>query len=150
MIGFLGIALLIYTAFGLTIPSQKQVAKRLVWPFTILTIWIGAYLLGLIYPALEPSMSGKREYCYYETFVYALPLLLTSLLWARKQWPLHPKVTGLLLGLAAGAVPALIMQFACMYEPLHILTRHILPGLSVGLLGVLMGSAMLRTTIIKK
>ena len=38
------------------------------------------------------------------------------------------------LGLAAGMLPALYMQLACMYEPLHILTLHILPGLAMVLM----------------
>jgi hypothetical protein len=33
------------------------------------------------------------------------------------------------IGLAAGMLPALYMQLACMYEPSHILGYHILPGL---------------------
>jgi hypothetical protein len=36
-------------------------------------------------------------------------------------------------GLAAGLIPALYMQIACMYDPGHILLFHILPGLSVAL-----------------
>jgi hypothetical protein len=146
IIGLASIVLLIYTAFDFAIPSQRPVAKRLVLPLTVLVIWIGFYVFGLMYPALEPSMADKREYCYSETFIYALPILLVSLLWVRKQWPLHPKITGLLLGLAAGSVPALIMQFACMYEPEHILIYHILPGLLVGVVGVVLATLMLRRT----
>ena len=39
------------------------------------------------------------------------------------------------LGLAAGMLPALYMQLACMYEPTHILSMHILPGLLMVLAG---------------
>ena len=37
----------------------------------------------------------------------------------------------MLLALAAGMIPALFMQVACMYDPSHILLLHILPGLSM-------------------
>ena len=39
------------------------------------------------------------------------------------------------LALAAGMIPALYMQIACMYAPAHILQFHILPGLSMVLAG---------------
>ena len=32
-------------------------------------------------------------------------------------------------------LPALYMQLACMYEPTHILTLHVLPGLAMALIG---------------
>ena len=36
------------------------------------------------------------------------------------------------VGLVAGPVPALYMQIACMYDPVHALTLHMLPGILVG------------------
>jgi len=42
---------------------------------------------------------------------------------------LRPVRTAMSVGLVAGMLPALYMQLACMYEPLHILAFHILPGL---------------------
>ena len=50
----------------------------------------------------------------------------------------------MLLGLASSAVPALLMQFACMYEPAHIFKYHLLPGLSVGAIGAIAGWFWLR------
>ena len=145
LVGLASVILLIYTAFEFAIPSPRSITRRLLLPLLGVSIWIGFYLVGLVHPALEPSMLGKREFCYYETFVFALPLMFAGLIWARMQWPIYPMSTGLLIGLAAGAVPALIMQFACMYDPQHILTDHILPGLSVGIVGALLGLVMLRT-----
>ena len=145
VVGIITIALLIYTAFDFSIPSAKPLFQRLLWPLTALATWVGFYMVGLVQPALEPLMSDKRGHCSFEVFIYAMPILLASFYWIKKQWPLDPKTTGLLAGLSAGAVPALIMQFACMYEPQHILLHHILPGLSVGLLGGLMGMVILRS-----
>lgn len=143
-VGLMSIALLIYTAFELSIPSPKSLTKRLFWPLLALAVWIGFYIFGLIHPALEPSMLGKRDFCFYQTALYSLPLMVTALFWAKRQWPLHAASTGLLIGLAAGAIPAWIMQFACMYLPQHILTAHILPGLAMGPIGALLGVLILR------
>ncbi len=93
--------------------------------------WVGCYVFGLISPALEPSMLGKRPHCVVETFLFALPPLLVGLLLARRWYPLEPVRAGVWLGLTAGLLPALYMQLACMYIPQHILLFHIAPGLAV-------------------
>ena len=99
----------------------------------LVVLWIAAYVVGLVAPALEPSMLGKRNHCFLETFLYALPPagLACYLCW--KYYPLEPSKMALRCGLAAGLMPALYMQIACMYDPGHILLFHILPGLVVAL-----------------
>ena len=47
-------------------------------------------------------------------------------------------------GLVAGMLPALYMQIACMYTPLHILKFHIAPGLMVALVAPLLMLALRR------
>ena len=42
------------------------------------------------------------------------------------------------------AMPALLMQFACMYVPLHILLHHILPGMALAIVGGIAGLFLLR------
>ena len=89
-------------------------------------------------------MLGKRAHCLFEIFV------LGALCWAvgcyglRRLWPLQPAWTGALLGLAAGTIPALTMQFMCMYAPLHTLLFHILPALALGVVGAVVGRFALR------
>ncbi|OUR71277.1 hypothetical protein A9Q78_10105 [Methylophaga sp. 41_12_T18] len=144
VIGLIAVITLIYTAFEMAIPAPRSKIRILAWPVLILVGWISLYLFGLSHPALEPSMLGKREFCYVETFLYSVPALLLGLLWVKKQWPTEPVIAGALVGVAAGVVPAMVMQFACMYEPMHILTEHILPGLSVGLVGALLAFIMLK------
>ncbi len=105
---------------------------------TLAVLWLSNYLVGFIQPALEPSMSGKREHCYFETLLYTLPpSLVACTIVARKLLPLKSLRTGLLIGLAAGTMPALFMQFACMYEIRHILERHLLPGVLTALIPML-------------
>ena len=47
-------------------------------------------------------------------------------------------------GAAAGAIPGLIMQFACMYVPSHILAFHVGPIAVLALLGAVLGPLLLR------
>jgi hypothetical protein len=112
--------------------------KLLVAGGALFVCWVSFYIVGYFFePALEPSMHGKREFCYWETYVYSIPPTLMACYLICKRFPLKLKQTGLLIGLAAGMIPALFMQFACMYEPIHILTHHILPGMSNAIIGVL-------------
>ncbi len=128
----------------LTVPAMRAPLEAAIPALALLALWIGLLAYGLHAPALEPSMSGKRELCWFDTAVIGLPALAIGLYLARRRWPLHGGWTGLLLGLAAGAIPALLMQFACMYIPLHGLLFHLLPGLALGPLGALVGALLLR------
>jgi hypothetical protein len=55
----------------------------------------------------------------------------------RNYHPLAPLRSAALIGLAGAMLPALFMQFACMYDPAHILHFHILPIPGVVVLGVI-------------
>lgn len=101
-------------------------------------LWLGGFVLGLVSPALEPSMLGKRDHCFIETFVYALPPLLALLYFQRRLYALMPRQAAVLAGLSAGILPALYMQVACMYQPAHILAFHIGPALVVAAVAPLM------------
>lgn len=94
-------------------------------------LWLGDFVFGLMSPALEPSMLGKRDQCFIETFVYALPALLALLYWQRRLYTLQPGKAAVMAGLSAGILPALYMQIACMYQPAHILAFHVGPALAV-------------------
>lgn len=144
VLGIVTIVALAVAAFRTGIPSPTPIARQVAWPLALLVAWVCVYVLGLISPALEPSMAGKRAYCWLESLAYGLPGLVLGCLALRRLWPLHGAWTGALLGLAAGSMPALIMQFACMYAPLHILEFHLLPGLALGLVGAGLGKLLLR------
>ena len=104
----------------------------------MVALWLGGFVAGLLSPALEPSMLGKRDHCYLETFVYAIPPLVGLLYWQRKLYPLQPEKAALLAGLAAGVLPALYMQIACMYQPSHILAFHVGPALAIAAIAPLL------------
>lgn len=133
----LGVAAIIWTsllAFRAAVPAaltRQFAAVGLV----LMALWLAQYVVGLVNPALEPSILGKRDHCYFETMVYAFPPILVALFFIRRLYPLRFIRTAMSISLAAGMLPALYMQLACMYEPLHILAFHILPGLVMVLIG---------------
>ena len=138
--GFLAIVVLSVTALRSAIPANVSRSRQFAPALLLLFVWFGFYVAGLWSPALEPSTTGMRPNpCYLETLAYGIPSLLLGMYIIRRLWPLHGALSGLMIGLAAGATPALIMQFACMYVPLHIITHHLLPGLLLGLVGVVTG-----------
>jgi len=128
MLGMAAILWISLLAFRSAVPAalSKQFAAI---GMVLMVLWLAQYVIGFVSPALEPSKLGKRNYCYIETLVYSLPVILTGLFFIRRLYPLSPVRTAMSIGLAAGMLPALYMQLACMYEPAHILSFHILPGL---------------------
>jgi len=126
---------LVVAGLRLGIPDPAHALERSALPLFLAAAWACCYLLGLISPALDPSMLGKRQHCWLETLIYAMPPLLAGLLLLRHLLPLHPATSGALMGLAAGALPALAMQFACMYDPAHALSYHLAPTLAVAGVG---------------
>jgi hypothetical protein len=95
--------------------------------WTLLAVWLGQFLLGFAAPALEPSMLGKRDHCVWEAYLYSVPPLVWLIYLQRQRYVLEPVRAVGHAALAAGLLPALMMQIACMYEPSHILSFHVLP-----------------------
>lgn len=138
--GLLAIIMLGVSAIRSGIPSNISGLKQYLPALLLLLIWIGFYVVGLWSPALEPSMLGKRAFpCYLETMAFGLPSMLMGLYLVGRLCPLHGARTGLMIGLVAGATPALVMQFACMYAPSHIIIYHLIPGLMLGVVGFFAG-----------
>jgi len=116
--------------------TPAALTKRITYSaFTIVAVWLAFYIVGFFEPALEPSMIGKREHCYWEVFVYSLPPTLISCHYVLCRYPINTIQTGFYIGLASGMIPALFMQFACMYDPLHTFTHHLIPTVFAGLMG---------------
>jgi len=53
--------------------------------------------------------------------------------------PLRPRGTAVAAAAAAAALPAILMQFACMLDPVHALTHHVTPILVLAAAGALVG-----------
>jgi hypothetical protein len=143
LFGLLAGGLAIWVAFAVGTPGRSQ-RRWIALALGGLAIWASAYLYGLVSPALEPSMLGKRQICFLEVLLYGLPTLAVGLLLLRRLAPLERWSAGLLMGAAAGAMPGLLMQLGCMYVPAHILSHHLGPVVGLALLGALGGPLVLR------
>lgn len=133
----LGVVAISYTAvvaFRSAVPGAASKWSILL-AVALMALWLASYGIGLVHPALEPSMLGKRDHCVFETLMFAVPPACLAFLLTRRLYPLKPVYSALLFSLVAGMLPALYMQIACMYAPLHIIQMHIIPGLLVMLLG---------------
>jgi hypothetical protein len=139
LLGVAAIAWVGVLAFRSAVPGELT-RKFAMAGLALMALWLAQYVFGLVSPALEPSELGKRSFCYLETMIYAVPLILAGVYLARRLYPLHYKRTAMLLALAAGMIPALNMQIACMYVPSHILQFHILPGLLMVLAGAVLAA----------
>jgi len=144
LLGFVAGGIAIQTAFALGIPGWGSPRRRIALSLGLLAFWAGTYIYGLVDPALEPSMLGKRPHCLIEVLIYGAPITIAGVLLLRRLAPLGRWSTGFVVGAAAGAIPALLMQVACIYVPSHILLYHIAPALAVALSGALAGGLLLR------
>ena len=144
LLGMVTIVSLGVAGLRLAIPDIRPLRERIGWPLVLLAAWLALYAYGFHTPSLPPSMDGKRAQCLLESALVGVPALIWGLGLARRWWPLHGAWTGLLLGCASGAMPALLMQWACMYSPAHIFLYHLGPGLALGAVGALAGAVLLR------
>ena len=136
-----------HVAFALSVPGRISRARAWLMTTMALTAWLAFFAYGLVEPALDPSMAGKRHLCYVETMTLSLPPLLLGLVMIRRAYPVARGSTGFIIGAAAGMIPAMMMQLACMYIIDHILTHHIAPIAAVSLTGGLLGSFVLRRRV---
>ncbi|MDJ0847979.1 MAG: NrsF family protein [Myxococcota bacterium] len=134
----------VWMAFALGIPGHGATRRRVAAGLGLLVLWSCAYVVGLFDPALEPSMLGKRPGCVFEVLIYGTPTLLVALALLRRLAPLERAWTGAVVGAAAGAMPGLLMQLACMYVPSHILAFHIGPVAALAAAGAALGPLLLR------
>jgi len=142
--GFAAGAASIAAGVFLGFPAGARVRRWAGVAFGLLGTWLAAHVLALWVPALEPSMAGKRAACVFEVLLYGLPPLLAGLFLLRRYATFQRALAGLLVGAAAGAVPALLMQLACMYLPEHILVFHLGPNAVLAAVGAALGPLILR------
>jgi hypothetical protein len=128
----------------LAFPSRTPWWRWVAWGAGAVALWFTAHVFALWVPALEPSMLGKRPFCEFETLAYGTAPMIAGLLLLRRYAAFRRAWAGAMLGAAGGALPALLMQLACMYVPEHILLFHLAPVALLALLGALLGPVMLR------
>ena len=138
LLGATAITLLALLAVKTAVPAASTL-KLVGFTVLITLLWLSNYVIGLYLPTMELGMLGKRDYCLWETLVYALPTMVLGFWLVNKAYVVNWPVTGLIIGAVAGLIPGYLMQLACMYDAEHILIAHIGPVLPVMLLGVLAG-----------
>jgi hypothetical protein len=125
-LGFGTLVCMAIAAFRDAVPGlDSRLPRRIGW--ILAAGWLGNILAGYVAPMLEPSMLGKREHCALEAYLCSLPPTLVAIWLQRRRFPLEPRRSATQAALAAGMMPAVLMQVACMYEPSHILEGHVLP-----------------------
>ena len=113
-------------------PSPEFPPRRLLQTGWLLAVlWLLNFLVGIEFPALEPSMLGKRLHCHWESFLYSAPPALFAIALQQRRYPMQPVAAGFHAGIAAGLLPAVAMQITCMYDPWHILAHHAAPIVAV-------------------
>lgn len=134
----------ICAALRLGLPRPTAWSSATVAALVLTALWVAAYVYGLRDPSLEPSMLGKRPGCALEVLAYGTPPLIAGLLLLRRRAALQRAWAGALVGAAAGAIPGLLMQLACMYAPDHILIYHLGPIALLAAVGAALGPLVLR------
>ena len=115
-------------AFGVFergIPGPERPLRTLAPGLSLFALWAGLLVYGMYDPATEASLRGKRPHCFIEGIVFSLPPLFAVLYALRRRVVLSPRGTAVAAALAAGSLPALVMSFACAYEPRHMLEMHL-------------------------
>ena len=137
-IGLITAALFCSIALQESIPGLSKQWLVFLSYFSVI-LWVSCYIVGLSFPAFEPSLIGKRAHCVLEAYIYSLPPLIVGYIFIYRRFPLNSLRAGLYIGVSAGILPALFMQFACLYDPLHTLTHHIGPALVTVVGGIALG-----------
>jgi hypothetical protein len=90
------------------------------------------------------STLGARPGCWLAVLLFGLPPFAVAVALARRAAPLERAWTGALAGLAAGALGALAMEFACMRDPAHALVAHLTPAAALAAAGAALAPLLLR------
>jgi hypothetical protein len=146
ILGMIAAVAAIWAGLELGVPGAPRALRLWTPPLLLFSGWTLAIGYGFTSPSLEPTMLGKREHCFIEATLLALPSFALALHLLRERVAFAHSRTGLLAGAAAAAIPAVWMQAACMYEPMHALKFHLSPILIVGAFGALVAQRVLSRT----
>ncbi len=127
-----------YIVFASSIPGET--VNRGVQLTCLASFFVFAGSLGIGFGTASPeaSMLGARPFCELEVLIYGGLSMAGLFYLIRNGIIVSYSSKNLLLGFSAGLISALIMQLACMYDPLHGLLFHFIPALLLGALGWLL------------
>ncbi|MFK7824691.1 MAG: NrsF family protein [Oligoflexales bacterium] len=144
LVGILVNPLACFSLFYLVIPSEHSTNfKRIVIGVLPFIMLLTLALISTIYPALPPSMEGKRDYCSEQTLLFGIIPFICMWVAVKKSCPWHQYWVGIYLSIAAFTPGAIIMHIACMYAPFHILQRHLLPIIAASFIGMMIVNSFL-------
>lgn len=127
LLGLASVAATALLAFRLARPAATS-RTNLYLAATAVLGWLATLVLTYMHPAIEPSMLGKRPSCEWEAFALSIPPAIAGVIMLRSGFVTRPWLAGLLIAFAAGVLPAVFMQLACMLDPSHMVTHHLLPA----------------------
>ena len=136
--GLLAIALFSVLSFRMAVPASSR-RWLLLAGLVSAAVWLTSLIVGLWYPALETSMAGKREFCRYETLVYAVGPFLLGMAYLHRGYVINWPASALLIGTLSAMIPAWLMQLACMHDPAHSLPNHLGPIIIVAAVATVIG-----------
>ena len=111
LMGFAALVCFVIVAFREAVPGyDSRLVTRVGWLLSV--GWLSQFVAGFEFPVLEPSMLGKRHYCAYEAYLYSVPPALYAIWLQRRRFALQPVRASVFAAIAAGMIPALLMQVA--------------------------------------
>jgi hypothetical protein len=132
-------ALAILTAFcgglELGVPGADGARRTCALALGLFGAWVAILLSGEWLSGPPLSMLGKRPHCLIEGLGLALGPIALGLWFLRGRLVRGHAAAGALVGAAAAALPAVGMQFGCMYVPEHALRFHLSPVLIFAVIG---------------
>ncbi|MBN7796160.1 NrsF family protein [Parahaliea mediterranea] len=131
-LGLLSVSGLSVYLFRLAIPGRAS-RRGAVAVTAVFAMWLWVLLWNALAPPLAPSMLGKRPHCAVEVVLFALLPALCGAWLLLRRYPLRPVATLSGIVLASALLPALLMQLACMYDPVHGALFHWLPAVILSL-----------------
>lgn len=142
-LGFAAGLAAIWAGLELGVPGAPSGPRLWTPPLLLFGAWTLAVGYELIDPSGPPRIDGMRVHCFMETLLVSLPPYTMALFFLRGRIAYAQTRTGLLVGAAAAAIPALWMHVACRAEPTHVLSFHLPPILIIGALGALVAHRVL-------
>jgi len=131
-------------AFHSSVPSGTPPLRQARWALLLGAAWLTLLVIQAAAGEAPYDPVLKRSHCWFEVLAFGTPGLLLGLAAVGRLWPLHGAWSGALLGFAAGAIPAILMHFACIPQAAHSLAFHVGPALVLAIAGSVVGARVLR------
>lgn len=142
-IGILAIGVTGAVGLEVGVPGTPRRRALLSLPTLLMLAWLGWVLWAAAHSNGEPAMIGKRAHCFLESLVFSLPPFCLALHLLRGRIAFSYGASGLLMGSAGAAIPALWMEFACMADPGHALRFHLTAVATLAAFGALVARRVL-------